>query len=365
MTSGPVATYIQEKGPVTVECFMDLCTRAYLRAGHFIGKDGDFITAPECTQVFGEIIAMWWVWVWRRIGSPSAFDLVELGPGRATLMADILGCVPDAFSRGMRLHLVDQSPDMIRQQKTRLKAFDPRWHSSFQAFQDGSRSGSRSCPLFVMANEFFDALPVRQFVRRQQGWQERMIAWDDAGHGLRFVLCRAPTKRFVGARQRRFKTHAKDGDIFEVGEKRSRLGRDIAGAIYRRGGAALVIDYGYWKSVGRDTLAVISGHRPCPALERPGLTDISADVDFASLAGWAGDVPVTLARSSQADFLLSLGLRERTRRLAAAGAPSAARSLYSAAARLVSSGGMGQRFQVLAMSYDKGRDRLSALPGLV
>lgn len=354
MKNSAIIQKIRHDGPISVETFMDLCAIEYQHKSDSIGRQGDFITAPEMTQVFGEIIAMWLVWVWQESGQPAPFHLVELGPGRGTLMADILRCVPDGFRQGMQLRLVEKSPAMIQRQKAVLGQYQPRWHESFAGIEN-------THPLFVIANEFFDALAIRQFVRVDKQWRERMVGWDDQQNHLCFVIGNpmqhnpplstqpAPTQRAE-----------KDGDILETSPQRHHCADRIASALARQGGAALIMDYGYWDSPRRDTLDAILAHQRVSILENPGQADISSDVDFRSLAKACAHLPITVCPAiPMGEFLLSLGLRERTRHLAESASVNHARHLHSATARLSSPSRMGSRFKAMAFSSSQ----LQSVPG--
>ena len=164
---------IRTTGPISVATYMGLClthpSKGYYRAGEPIGTSGDFITAPEISQMFGELIGFWLVNLWQQMGEPKSFTLLELGPGRGTLMADMLrvACRAPGFRDGLRLRLFETSPPLMAEQQARLEVYEPKWLQNFESFDEG--------PILVVANEFFDALPIRQFIRKEDGWHERQV----------------------------------------------------------------------------------------------------------------------------------------------------------------------------------------------
>lgn len=297
----------------------------------------EFATAPEITQAFGEILGLWAATVWHAIGRPDPVLLVELGPGRATLMRDALRAsrqAAPAFHDALRVHFVETSPALRATQKE----FLPRatWHTDLADLPDG--------PLLLLANEFLDALPIRQFVHRSAGWTERFVA---AGH---FVERPAtPPSRDAPL----------DG-VIEVCEPAERLATLLGEQFAASRGAALFLDYGPATSAPGDSLQALRNGRPADPLLAPGTADLSAHVDFQAFAAAArrsgaqvfGPVPQGL-------FLTRLGLFQRLDRLAHGRSPAAAASLMAAGRRLVEPDGMGRLFKVLGLSHRA----LPALPG--
>ena len=260
--------------------------------------------------------------------------LVELGPGRGTLMADILRVAAKSpgFSDALTLHLVETSPALRAKQAETLAGYDISWHSSFADIPGG--------PLLLVANEFFDALPVRQFVRAEGVWRERVVGLD-AG---RLALGIGPGA-LAGA------PDAPDGSMFELRPAAEALIAEIARRIVEQGGAALVIDYGHAETAPGDTLQAVRGHRTADPLAAPGEADLTAHVDFAALARAAraegaevhGPIP-------QGEFLLRLGLLERAGQLGATADETTRETLHAAVGRLAGPDQMGTLFKVLAVT---------------
>lgn len=292
----------------------------------------DFTTSPEISQAFGEIIGLWAAVVWRLLGRPNPVLLVEAGPGRGTLMADALRAVnraaPD-FAAALRLHLIETSPRLRAAQADRLSG--ATWHDELATVP--------LQPMILLANEFLDALPVRQFTRRGAGWAERFV---DAGRWAEMPAdaAGAPLGRA-----------AAEGEIVEVNEH----ARAFVGAVAARGrqhpGAALFIDYGPEQSAPGDSLQAIADRRPVNPLSPAGSADLTAHVDFADLAGVArsGGAAVQ-GPTAQGPFLAGLGLFQRTARLARNRSPADAALLLAAARRLAEPGAMGRLFKVLAVA---------------
>jgi SAM-dependent MidA family methyltransferase len=317
--------------------YMEACL-AHPEFGYYMGRDpfgraGDFITAPEISQMFGEMIGLWAAVVWRSMGEPAEVILAELGPGRGTLMKDFLraaGTIP-AFRRALKIHLVEISSALMARQQETLEGEQVTWLNDMRALPAG--------PMLVVANEFFDALPISQFVRRNDGWHERHIGLS-ADSELTFVDgpladIRAPASR--------------SGDIFEI----SGPGRDCAtwlgSRLSEQNGAALVIDYGHAESAVGDTLQAVKGHRPVPVLADPGSADLTAHVDFQALAEAAAPAHAT-ETTTQGSFLRSLGIELRAERLASH-TPQKAEVLLRACRRLIDPSGMGTLFKVRALTH--------------
>jgi len=334
---------IEANGPMTVADYMAHClgdpVHGYYMTRDPFGAGGDFTTAPEVSQMFGEIVGAWLSEAWRMSGRPSPARLVELGPGRGTLMADILRVTKHApdFRRAITVHLVETSPALQARQNEALAQPDMAvsWHSHFVDVPDG--------PLFLVANEFFDALPIRQFVENEGQWRERVIGVGGEGD-LVFGY---------GAAMPQIKPTGFDGAFLELRPAADSLAASIARRIAERGGAALIVDYGHADSAFGDTLQAVTGHRFADPLAAPGEADLTAHVDFAALsqsaraAGAAIHGPMT-----QRDFLLSLGLLERACRLGANADNEAQAMLNAAIDRLTGSDQMGALFKVLALTQD-------------
>jgi SAM-dependent MidA family methyltransferase len=337
------------EGPITVERYMDLCLRHYYATRDPLGAAGDFTTSPEISQMFGELIGLWMLEVWHGMGRPNPCRVVELGPGRGTLMADLLRAtrlLPD-FRAAASVHLVETSPALRERQRTMLAASGHPidWHGSLSNVPPG--------PVLLVANEFFDALPVRQFVATERGWCERLVGLD--GDRLVFGL-RGEPERDMPSPQRL-------GDVLEWPAASIDLTKALSRRLAGDGGAALIVDYGYWGPASGDTLQALKAHAFVDPLAEPGEADLTTHVDFHRLAR-AGSESGARAHgpSTQADFLLALGIEARAASLRQQAAPAQAEEIDRALARLTerSPKGMGELFKVLALTHN----HVEAVPGL-
>jgi NADH dehydrogenase [ubiquinone] 1 alpha subcomplex assembly factor 7 len=318
-------------------CLADPEHGYYMRGDPF-GRAGDFVTAPEVSQMFGELIGLFVVAAWERLGEPKPAVLVELGPGRGTLMADMLraAAVKPAFLAAADVHLVEISPRLKEIQRATLAATAAavHWHARLADVPDG--------PTVLVANEFFDALPIRQFQWRDGHWAERMIGLADDGTltlGLRPV------------EQRPAGVPLPDGAVVEAGTVRESVAAEIAARLARFGGAALVIDYGNDRAGYGDTLQAVKAHRYDHPLANPGEADLTAHVDFGALAraaARAGAEARPVMR--QGEFLLRLGLIQRAEVLARGKEQPIRDTIAAAMDRLAGKKGMGDLFKVLALA---------------
>ena len=342
-----LARRIRTAGPLTLADYMAEALGhpelGYYRKGDPLGAAGDFITAPEISQMFGEMIGLWLVERWERIGSPDPVILVELGPGRGTLMADALRAArvrPD-FGRAARLHLVESSPGLRERQRHALAAAGPAWHDRMASVPEG--------PLLLVANEFFDALPVRQFERVEAGWCERLVGLDEAGTGLRFLL--SPPTPAVDTLLAPEILASPPGTVAEVAPLARTLASEIGARLAKLPGVALLIDYGDPLGGLGDTLQAVRHHQPHDPLDDPGEADLTAHVDFAALTRAATEAgarvwgPVT-----QGAFLGRLGIEARADALSASASPRQATDVRAALQRLIDPAGMGSLFAALAMT---------------
>jgi NADH dehydrogenase [ubiquinone] 1 alpha subcomplex assembly factor 7 len=327
-------------GPITLAEFMAEALghplHGYYQRRDPLGRAGDFITAPEVSQMFGELVGLWCVEVWHEMGCPEPCHMVELGPGRGTLMADALRAarVRPAFGAAIRLHLVETSPYLRERQAQALPAHHPQWHASLAEVPEG--------PLLLVANEFFDALPVHEFELRAEGWRERVVACD--GEKLAFAWAEpGPSFALLTDRQRR-------GAKAEVSPVALSLAGDIGRRLARAVGAALIIDYGPSQTLPGESLQAVRRHEPVDPLSDIGEADLSAHVDFAGLARAAEEAgAVAHGPLAQGEFLLRLGLGARAESLLARATPAQARDIDSARRRLLDSREMGTLFKALAL----------------
>jgi NADH dehydrogenase [ubiquinone] 1 alpha subcomplex assembly factor 7 len=342
-----LAARIRQAGPITLADYMAEAlthpTLGYYRRGDPLGAAGDFITAPEISQMFGELIGLWLVEAWEQINRPDPALLVELGPGRGTLMADALRAAKmrPEFGKAIRLHLVESSPDLRARQAAALANAHPVWHDGLETVPDG--------PLLLVANEFFDALPIRQYERTQAGWCERMIGLDAAGERLRWLL--APPSAAAETLLAPEQLPAPIGATAEVSPAAQGLAAAIGVRLAGPPGAALLVDYGHDRSAPGDTLQAVRRHAPAEILDDPGEADLTAHVDFAAIAraaraaGAEAHGPV-----AQATFLKALGIELRAERLLARATPEQAEKIRSGLHRLIDDAEMGRLFRAMALT---------------
>ena len=343
-----ISTLIETHGPVSIAQFMIMALHdpsdGYYATRQPIGEAGDFITAPEISQIFGELLGLWIVQAWRDQGCPSPARLVELGPGRGTLMADALRAarVDPKFLSSIEVVLVEASATLREQQAATLEKtttrLGVRW---IERFDDSPADR----PLFLLANEFFDALPIRQFILTERGWGERMVGIDKDGE-LTFAL--APVAAMPAIASERGLPDM--GAVYETSPAAESIVAQIAHAIASKGGAALIVDYGYGADAGfGETLQAVAEHKFAQVLDQPGEADLSAHVDFAALAratelgGARAYGPV-----EQSLLLQSLGISARADRLMQANREQRD-AIAAAVERLVSPQAMGRLFKALAI----------------
>ena len=302
------------------------------------GASGDFVTAPEISQMFGEVLGLWLAQVWLDQGAPDPFLLVEMGPGRGILMADALRAtrgVP-GFHPALRLRLIEISPRLRQIQAERLAAYGPRFAASFEELPPEG-------PVFMIANELFDALPIRQFQRVEGAWRERLVGLAPDGEAPRFGL--GPPVEVAGA-----PADAPEGAIFEVAPERELLAAKIGARLARSGGAALWIDYGHAGPALGDTFQAMRRHAYVDVLDLDGPADLTSHVDFTALgrAAAAAGAQVWPLRT-QGEALEALGIGARTSALTRSN-PARAESLAADRARLTAPEQMGRLFKALAIT---------------
>ena len=336
---------IAQDGPITVERYMALAlghpTLGYYMTRDPFGAAGDFTTAPEISQMFGELLGLWAAAVWDGLGRPDPIPLVELGPGRGTLMADALRAAKalPPFRAALDVHLVETSP-VLRQAQERTLATagcSARWHTGVDTLPDG--------PAIVLANEFFDALPIRQFVRTPRGWCERLVGLDARGENLIFGL--------AGEADPRLTVAAAEGAVLEFNAAAQAIMAQLAVRIGARGGALLAIDYGSVRPGFGDTLQAVRGHSFTDVLAAPGEADLTAHVDFAALGGVALRAGATVhGPVTQGTVLRRLGIEARAAVLVRGASPAQAEAVGAAVNRLTEPDpGMGELFKVLAVTH--------------
>jgi NADH dehydrogenase [ubiquinone] 1 alpha subcomplex assembly factor 7 len=348
-----IRAMIEADGPIAFDRYMQLCL-GHPEHGYYItrdpfGADGDFTTAPEISQMFGELIGLWAAETWSRHKITQPIKLVELGPGRGTLMADALrACrvAPDFTAAIEEICLVETSPILREKQFQKLvgRGVKVSWFESVAEIPPG--------PAFFIANEFFDALPVKHFIRVEDGWCEKLVGVDESGEFITGLA--AEPEPLIRA-------EAPVGSILEIGASAHKLAAAIAARLETQGGAALIIDYGHVQTSFGETVQAVRRHLAVDPLTDPGECDITAHVDFASLmraassSGAAAFGPLT-----QADFLIRLGIEQRAKALRANGNPIQAANVEQELNRLTSTKpevgaggrmtpGMGELFKVIAI----------------
>ncbi len=354
---GEIRRLIAVAGPMPVAEYMRLCL-THPRYGYYVNRDplgagGDFVTSPEISQMFGELVGLWMAAVWQRMGAPENVRVVELGPGRGTLMFDALRAakVVKGFREATVLHLVEISPALQQVQQRRLESLDVAtfWHPALAEVPGG--------PSIIIANEFIDALPVHQAIKQADGWHERVIDIAPDGN-LAFGTARDPLPHFAAAMPRALRG-APAGAIYEW--RSDTLALEL-GRRMRTEGAALIIDYGHAQFGLGDTLQAVAAHSFTDPLRAPGRADLTAHVDFEALAQCAESMGARVhGPVRQRDLFLRLGIEKRAAALKANAPQNKAAEIETAFSRLIAEGsrGMGELFKAIAIADP----RLVPLPG--
>ncbi|WP_420429677.1 class I SAM-dependent methyltransferase [Kordiimonas sp.] len=342
---------IKATGPISIADYMAECLmhpeHGYYQQERVFGVDGDFITAPEVSQMFGEVLGLWCVDRWIAMGKPPAFQLIELGPGRGTLMADILRAANSVqgFQSAAQVHFVEASLQLRALQKT--KVHNARWHDTLGQIPLG--------PTIIVANEFFDALPIHQFEKQDGKWLERAIASNDD----RLIPALTPAGPIAAMLQDTMQTQP-DGAIAEICPAALSVMGEIAHRASAHRCAALVLDYGYVTSASGDTFQALKAHKYVDPLAEPGKADLTAHVAFDQLAQAATEKgAAAFGPVEQGSFLMSIGIGARAQQLATNQDAAKQSGILSELKRLTAPEEMGQLFKVLALQSPK----LSAPPG--
>jgi NADH dehydrogenase [ubiquinone] 1 alpha subcomplex assembly factor 7 len=353
-----LATYIrtltEKTGAISVADYMHLALQhpefGYYRHGNPLGQGGDFITAPEVSQMFGEMVGLWCADIWQKMGKPETFVLLEMGPGCGTLMQDALRATAklSGFQSALKLHLLESSETLRASQREKLAAHNPIHITDLTELP--------ALPLITIANEFFDALPIRQFEKSFHGWCERLVTTTD--DKLSFSLSQ-PDEAILLLIPERLR-EANPGTVFELSPQSLHLMHHLAKYINQRGGAALVIDYGYAEPDGNPTLQAVANHKYSDVLANPGEADITALVDFNLLRTAAMTrSAVAFGPVPQGEFLQTLGIEVRADQLKRTATPEQVKAIDTALHRLTDNAEMGCLFKVLAITSPS----LSEVPG--
>ena len=330
---------IAAEGPMRLDDYMSTCllhpTLGYYTSQTPFGQLGDFVTAPEISQMFGELIGLALAQAWLDQGAPKQFTLAELGPGRGTLMADLLRAANQVpgFVDAAQIALIEASPALQQVQRQALANHDVRWLDTLADLPEQ--------PVFLIANEFYDALPIRQFQRAGLNWRERNIG----ANGDNLTMGLGPAQSCPALSFRLDDT--KDGDLVETCTTAGAVTGHIANRISVHGGTALIVDYGDWRSLG-DTLQAVQDHKAVDPLAHPGLADLTAHVDFEALAVAATDCAYSRV-TAQGVFLERLGITQRAKQLATSLSGSALENHIAAHRRLTHPAEMGNLFKVMAL----------------
>ncbi|KQO82207.1 class I SAM-dependent methyltransferase [Rhizobium sp. Leaf262] len=345
-----IKSIIRLNGPMSVTDFFSLCLadpeHGYYKTRQPFGRTGDFVTAPEVSQLFGEMLGVFMVHAWQRLGTLANARLVEIGPGRGTMMADMLRVIqriaPPLYE-SMSVHLVETSPRLTETQKQTLASHGDKisWHESFEDVPPGL--------LLIAANELFDAIPIRQFVKTPHGFRERVVALDTADE----LIFTAGLASIDPDLLPPFPERQPIGTIFEYSPAREAVMAALSRRLKSNGGTALIIDYGHTVSGYGDTLQALRMHEFDPVLAHPGEADLTSHVDFENLSRMAEANGIHINGClPQGDFLYGLGLKERADTLAAKATPEQTLQIAEAVNRLAGEGvgKMGALFKVLAVS---------------
>jgi NADH dehydrogenase [ubiquinone] 1 alpha subcomplex assembly factor 7 len=331
-----LADLIRKQGPISVAQFMEIAL-GHPQHGYYMkqdpfGRGGDFITAPEISQMFGEIIGAWTADIWKQLGSPAEFSLAECGPGRGTLMSDLMRSTKNipGFHDACNIHLIEISPALKEKQKSALADYNVAWHDSIDALPQGR-------PLILIANEFLDALPVQQYVQTKEGWQERVVTVNET-NDFEF-------------------SPFSSGEIVESSPARIAFADRLCTLLEKTTGAALLIDYGAAYSGTGDTLQAVYKHKPVNVFSHIGDADLTSHVDFEALIRNIDPARIKISGPvEQGAFLKENGIAARAAALSGNATAEQKTDIENSLKRLVNSDQMGALFKVMGLSCGKNID---------
>jgi len=332
---------INTTGPMTLADYMAECLmhpeHGYYTGERVFGSEGDFITAPEISQMFGEMVGLWLADRWYKMDKPDGIQLIEFGPGRGTLMEDLLRATEpvEGFHDALDVHFIEASPKLRALQAEKVP--HANWHADLSTVPDG--------PSLIVANEFFDALPIHQFEKHEDRWCERRVHAD--GNNFQLVLTEAGPKF---ALTQPALHNSPNGSILEVCPAGLSVAASISERLMAQGGAALIIDYGYRKTAVGDSFQALKGHEFCDPFAEPGKADLTAHVAFDQLIASAKSKGATsFGPAAQGTFLMALGVGQRAQQLAGSTDEAGQERILSELKRLTAPDEMGTLFKVLAL----------------
>lgn len=339
---------IAAEGPLSVAAYMDICLahpeHGYYRRKDPLGAQGDFVTAPEISQMFGEMIGMWCLLTWQKLGMPDPVIVAEVGPGRGTLMADALraATVMPNFIKAAQLHLIETNPVLQEAQRAKLGLYSPVWHDRIATLPE--------VPLLLVGNEFLDVLPIRQFEKKEGRWHERLVDWDDTAGEFRFMTGVAVEPPFSPTMCVQAQTAA-NGVVAETCEAAVAFVTELSKRLTRTKGNALLIDYGSVRSSLGDSLQAVQKHAYHAVLGDPGEADLTAHVDFETLREVAcSNRLMTDGPFFMGEWLSAMGMAVRAEQLALHASPAQRGAIETAYHRLTHPEQMGHLFKVLAIT---------------
>lgn len=348
MSEEYIKSIIKAQGPLTIAQYMAICLsdseHGYYIKNIPLGKEGDFITSPEISQMFGELLGIWSATMWQNMDMPDDIAIVELGPGKGTLMSDFLRGTENVpgFHDSISVHLVEISPALKEAQKKTLEDFDIdiEWHQTFSEIPKK--------PSIIIGNEFFDALPIHQFVKTVGGWREKMVVETEDGI-LNFSL--SPTETTSCALIPENLRNSPEDSVVEVCPSMIVIAQEIAAHIIENGGVALFIDYGYEESLLKSTFQAVKDHKFHDPLQNPCEADLTTFVDFSAIKKVAKENKINVHGCiDQADLLKKLGIDVRAKMLSQNASEKQKQEIELQLERIIGENQMGRLFKCLALS---------------